>query len=238
MGSFHPTLIECDVKGDPIDPIPFEQAVRAVRYRLGSNAGLDIRNLQLAEEPPFPSSEAGVLRKELEEQAENHYSEAHIRVWGLMTVGELRYWKFSGADWERPTPAELQSRICRADEPSGLYVDGHELTVKLETRWPDELGSLDAAEMPSPNKAKSTANLPKRRVGRPRGPGYTLSDVPTFKLILEAQRQGGDVRTEHFLVNQFAGDPNAPDFSSNVRRLRKGLPVWLAEIGEQWRPSN
>ena len=238
MGSFHPALIECDVKGDPIDPISFEQAIRAVWYRLGSNAGLDVRGLQLAEDPSPASPEARASRKELEEQAENHFSEAHLRVWGLMTVGELRYWTFRGANWERPTPEEFQSRICgAADEPSGLYVDGQELTAKLASRWPDELASLHATERPSPTPTKPTADLAKPKVGRKKGPGYKRKDVPTFELILEAQRQSDNVEDQYPLVKRFAGDPDATYYWRNVDGLRKGLPKWLAENGHEWFPS-
>lgn len=166
-----------------------------------------------------------------EAQLKRHYggfAEAAAAVFRYAVISlKIRAWVADGPDWKRPTIHTIRTSL----PPSGeLIVDQEEVHRVFEFRWPGAYPPAFNAE-PFPKPAK-------RKVGRPTGPGYALTDVRTFKRILKAQRKSGDVRTEHFWVNKFAGKPNAPDFSSNVDRLRKGLPNWLKEIGEQWRRSN
>ena len=226
------------MNGDPLDPITFEQAIYGICQRLRAGALPEVAAVRGGSnrEEDHDGDAAGHAH-----QTESDV-DAGVTVYaallGLVAVGGIRAWVPDGNSWKRPTPTYLQASFRKEEgEPIGLYLDSHEVTSTI-AQWPDVYGRFENLKEQPSTEAEPKPPPTTRKVGRPKGPGYALADVATFKLILEAQRQSGDVRTEHFLINKFAGDPNANDFSTNVDRLRRGLPNWLVEIGEQWRCSN
>lgn len=225
------------MNGDPIDPISFEQAIHAIWYRLGTAAGLDAKRGEYQRDDGSSKiRETEAISEELESKIGALQATAYAALMGHVIGGGMRAWIVEGENWKRPPLHVLKNRFMGHD-PTGVYLESQDVTSTI-AQWPRELRLLDTVEEATPTEAKTATKPPKGKVGRPRGPGYTLTDVRTFKRILKAQRKSGDVRTQHFLVNKFAGNPNDLDFSSNVDRMRKGLPNWLAEIGEQWRRSN
>lgn len=217
--------------GDPVDPISLERALREMWETLAAHAGLNLSKHFISDDAqaPEPSAEW----RDRDERLARLRDEAQIRLLGLIIVEEVRAWVSEGEHWKRPTQQALQHRMMKApDEPWGLYVDRQQLAAVAAARWPEEF----AAEQSSAPTLKTGRK--RREVGRPRGPGYALKDVPVFKLILKAQRLSGDVESQHGLVTKFADKAKGASPQANVDRLRRGLPRWLEENGHEWKRSN
>jgi hypothetical protein len=175
------------------------------------------------------------------------YSEAAMGIFRHAVLSlKIRVWIADGANWKRPT---IQTIIQVLPPNSGLYVDQGEVQRVFAGQWPKSFPTanrepawptaVDNASTPaSAAQQLPLGDMVPHRVGRPKGLGYSRKDVAVFEMILDAQRQSGDVETQYALVKKFADEAEGNSYPSKVDRLRKGLPKWLAHNGHEWVRSN
>ena len=207
--------------GEPVDPISFERAVREAWESLAAHAGVNLRAHQLnADNEQSPELQAE--RRERDERLGKLREEAHLRIWGLTLIGELRAWKAEGEDWKRPTEHVLRTSLTRAnDEHSGLYIDRQEFAALTSARWPEEFGGIHSA-------AEATNDpRPRRDVKRGRPPrigSYEKDDAP---LLIEMDEliQKGKARSPNAAAREVADRAVGASFDSKVKRLRDAYKV-------------
>lgn len=235
--------------GDPVDPLPILRAIKEVARRWeiafvpDDEAQAQAREDRIIGRRPFVW---GMNEAQLKGRFGTFLEASDAVFHNAVLSLKIRVWVENGAEWKRPTISTILGLLPNM---SGLYVDQEELQRVFGTHWPLAFRPADH-EHPWPNlttnemppSAEGTPETksdlkPKRAVGRQKGPGYNFKDVPVYETILNAQRESGDVETEHALVRRFAGNPNDPYYQTIVDRLRKGLPNWLDQNGHQWRRS-
>ena len=202
--------------GDPVDPISFERAVREAWDSLAAQAGVNLRAHQLSADDE-QSPELQAERRDRDERLGTLREEAHLRIWGLTLIGELRAWTAEGEVWKRPTEQVLRDRLTRAnDEPSGLYIDRHEFAALTSARWPEEFGDIHSTAW-----AKNDPR-PRRDVkrGRPLGSGsYEVDDGPLLLEMAELIKTRR-ARSPNAAAQMVADRAPGASFESKVKRLR------------------
>jgi hypothetical protein len=217
---------------DPSDPVPINRAIRELVSRWESEATSD--GEIVAEQPNALIWE---MSKGQLEKRFGSFRDAAVSLFRHAIVSQkVKVWVEDGPDWKRPT---LHTIMRRLPPLSGLYVDRGELTQVFNRQWPNAFPDRTAHQNRQPMAPADHEVMEKapRNRGRPKGLGYSLKDVPVYELILKAQRDSGDVESQHALVKRFAGEATGPSFETNVDRLRKGLPNWLDQNGVEWRRS-
>jgi hypothetical protein len=165
------------VKGEPIDPISYEEAINELWEKLATQKGFNLRK-HLFEGADGQSPEEQ-LQAHVDDWLQGLRREADIRIMGLVMCGHLKAWLSDREEWSRPTERTLRERLMKFDDmPHGLAVDRQELEAIIATRWP-QLASANTFK----TSVASDAVRPTGRRGRPTGSGtYTESDGP---LLLE-----------------------------------------------------
>lgn len=202
------------MNGAPIDPVPYDEAVRELWVKLAASQGIDVRRrlLQRADsDDRHPDAHVDSWLQHLRD-------EAGMRILGMVTCSILRAWLSDREDWVRPTEAVLIERLFRVrDMPRLLTIDRHELEAVIASRWPELQGSR------APQGTPASAAQCSASKGRPKGSGaYTEADAPLLlhmRALLES-RTALSVHAASMIVAEQARGGGT--LESRARRLREG----------------
>lgn len=212
------------MRGEPIEPVLFEVAVRELWEKFAAHAGINLREHQIrAGEDQSPEQQEE--NRAIDVRLGEFRDEAQLRIWGLALIGELKSWLGDGEHWRRPTEHQLRERLTRAaDEPTGLYLDRVEVDAVSEERWSNELTSA----LPTSLVGK-TRGQPGRRAGVG---GYAKDDEPLLGEMLKLL-ETGKVRSRHrAAVMVVARAEGMSKDESKIRRLVDRFGPWPRDSGD------
>ena len=231
--------------GDPKDPLPILRASEELARSWEAQAALESDDLEGQDMQTRP-----LVWNMTEAQLKRHYgcySEAAMGIFRYAVLSlKIRVWIADGANWKRPT---IHTILEILPPNSGLYIDQGEVQRVFGRQWPKAFPTADreSAWPTAVDHARSPTSVPEQSrtvatlhhpVGRPKGLGYSRKDVSIFEMILDVQRQSGDLETQYGLVRKFADQAEGTSYESKVDRLRKGLRKWLEQNGHEWIRSN
>lgn len=202
--------------GNPIDPIWFSIAVKEIFHRLAASEGIDL-NPRDHDPGCELSSDEELRRQQLDERLSALRDEAHMRLWGLVLIGDLRAWLGDGEQWARPTEQLLKSRLTvPPDEPIALYVDRTEVDAVMKARysaeWPQK-----ASDRPQP----INQSAPRAR-GRRRGSGTFAESDALILLEMRALVESGEEVSVTAAARRLAPKARGSlNLDSREARLRK-----------------